>query len=122
MIEIERRVHNWARWARNSRPQGHCGSVEWRYLPERGAEGVNERQDWSGIDVQDAERVERAVCIQPRHHVSLIKAVYIHRNSRGKLRHRYGIKGPNADEQLQAKIYCALSAVEYALDGSPGTD
>lgn len=59
---IRSRAYNWGRWASSGVEDGHCASVEHRYVAPRpdGEEVVRIAE--GKVDVDDAERFERAVC------------------------------------------------------------
>lgn len=70
-ISIERhpftgKIINWARWSASRPPQGHCGSIEHRHVPERLTEATAVDRSAAGarteIDFAEAENVEHAVC------------------------------------------------------------
>lgn len=60
MQAFEARLDNWGLVVRDGMRINHCGSVEYRYRPERGEAFEQRRMPCMVIDVADGWRVERA--------------------------------------------------------------
>ena len=86
-IEVDAIIHdrllNWAEWVIDRRRNGHCKSIEWRYLPERIADNEERRKELTRVpvDSQDAAIIER--CISgitfPAKQRAVLKCYYINR-------------------------------------------
>lgn len=63
---VEGRVINWARWVstESAAPQ-RCASAEGRYLPPAADDAKLEFLRSNPVDVLDAERIERGICLLP---------------------------------------------------------
>jgi hypothetical protein len=86
--QLNARMDNWGRWAHvSSGANGHCASVEHRYVPPRLGEGEQAcDRITQAINSLDAEIVERAVvalrCQAAR---IFLKKLYVYRASRHSL-------------------------------------
>ena len=64
-LYVETLLTEWGRWAKDSKPRGHCMSIEHRYKPELGE--VWEQEDHSPApNVMIVLRVERQIVALPR--------------------------------------------------------
>lgn len=89
-IEIHARLVNWASWSRDRIRQGHCMSMEWRYLAPR----VKEKDDLhasSPPDVLDAQALHSVVCHLPLKHRLALHLWYIHRAPANFIRRKLGL-------------------------------
>lgn len=81
MMDIEHELHNWARWVRNRRVQGHCRSFEGRYRSPRGAEVEWEKAaplvPLPAADALAAARVEACMHLLPDRSRKALKYVYL---------------------------------------------
>lgn len=61
--QIHARLMNWSEWIFERKPQGHCRSIEWRYVPERISDNDQRRAEQTEhfIDRADALLLERAI-------------------------------------------------------------
>jgi len=88
--EIHARLVNWARWSRDKIRQGHCRSIEYRYLAPR----IKEAEDLNASpqpDPLDAEKLHSVVCDLPVKHRWMIHLWYIHRAPAQFMRRKLGI-------------------------------
>lgn len=107
------KILNWARWSTSSGAQGHCASIEHKYVPERLTEAMSQsKSDSEGkpeLDIADAERVEHAVCaLSNPVDREIIVAKYVWRDLDRKITKNFGV--PYRD--LDIRFWRALSEVE----------
>lgn len=117
--EIERRLDNWAAWARggfNAGP-GRCGSAEGRYLPPRDDEGDRLKQSSRPpIDVRDAERVEYCVLrIRNRVERELLVWWFVQHRDKTYLAKRLNVR----PMLVEAYVWKAVGALQYRLTHEP---
>lgn len=107
------RILNWARWASNGPQRGHCASIEHRYLPERltEAEGADRAAKHGGekLDLQDAERVEQAVCaLASPKDARMLAARYVFRERDRVLCRDFEVRF----RDLELRLFSIISEVE----------
>ena len=80
---MHERLINWSEWVIVRRNYGHCGSIEYRYVPERISDPDERRKEQIRIriDVNDAQQLERTIAASlfPKRHRIVLKAYYVHR-------------------------------------------
>lgn len=99
-LEVDESIHarllNWSEWIYERRPQGHCRSIEWRYIPERIADNDQRRAEQieAFIDHRDALLVERTVSAPafPLQERQLLKCHYVTRVRPEVCCRRHGIR------------------------------
>jgi len=78
-LKLEFRLLNWGRWARSDGPtRGTCASAERYYLPLR-SDTEAFASTPMGIDIDDAERLERALLRLPATQRDVLRRIYAQR-------------------------------------------
>lgn len=89
-IEIHLRLLNWAAWSRDRIRQGHCRSIEFRYLAPR----VKEREDLNVSqppDALDAAAMHALVCCLPDKNRWILHLWYVHKAPANYIRRKLGL-------------------------------
>lgn len=99
-IEVDEQIHgrlmNWSEWIFERHPQGHCRSIEWRYMPERIADNDQRRAEQIErfIDHADALMLERTIAAPtfPIKERSILKCHYVTRERPEVCCRRHGLR------------------------------
>lgn len=89
--EIDARLRNWAAWSRDKMRQGHCRSIEFRYVAPR----IKEAEDLQATappDVLDAAAMHPIVCLLPYSHRWVLHLHLIHRAPPNFIRRKLGLR------------------------------
>lgn len=115
--EIEEQLSNWGDWARSgSSHRARCGSAEGRYVPPRpDGEALARSTYLRAIDIQAAERVDRAVGQQQPVARQLLIRKYVRRYGDHELRKMLRLRRSEQD-RLMSAIASAIAGVRIALE------
>lgn len=110
--QLHSRILNWARWCRESKPKGHCRSIEHRYRsPQWGHWDSTPPAIQGQIDLFDAHLLEDTVRLLHWRQRLIVRLTYIKRWQPGWICSKIGTNRKDYEESL----YFALIALENEL-------
>lgn len=90
LLDVDARLHNWGRWARERSRQGRARSAEGRHVP-KGGDDEDRRTPQLAVDIFDASIIDGALAPArgfPKRESMVLKGLYVERLSENALRRR----------------------------------
>lgn len=100
-LEIHLRLLNWAAWSRDRVRQGHCRSIEFRYLAPR----VKEREDLNAVaptDDLDAVALHSVICCLPDKNRWALHLWYVHKAPAQYIRRKLGLSHDGVAQTIRS--------------------
>lgn len=114
---MHERLVNWAAWVRDRKGRGHCGSIEYRYIPERLADAEIRRQEQTRevIDRIDALLIEKCVCATtfPQKHRKVLVEYYVYRSMHQVIARKVKIRYRDVEEEIKNACNIVRNRVEH---------